>query len=406
MDLSRSRSTKSPLLRSAGLTVLSAGLVVLYWWLKDFRLRLIGDAAPSIRACDAVFAETYPLKLAFQIPYCLVLDIAGVRTWLVLQIVLWSLAVVLIYRTGAGLFDEYTGIIAAVTLAFTFETFRFALRPQSDLMLLFAVAVCLWALSQYERDSTRSTRLLVVGSLLFVAFAKQLGFPLVFAWVVWIVFASKGDTSLDLRNPSLLHLGLYATLGVLTVFVIATYFIPRFTGSAPEAGIYWRSGFAGAWWNGIIATHPSTPTFEYIYQPRSAASMASWMVVNADHILVMGFMRAAFFFIPVLPRWDLFHIVVNLVTIFPLGVGTFLGARRLLSDGRHRIAGLLLAPILASLLTVALVYVDGGFNYRAPATLAFALLTAYWIRNAAAESKLAIRVRERLSTVVTIRNID
>lgn len=84
---------------------------------------------------------------------------------------------------------------------------------------------------------------------------------------------------------------------------------------------------------------------------------------------------------------------MNAVTILPLVVGTVLGARLLLRRDRYSVAGLLLAPILTSLLTVAIVYVDGGFNYRAPATLAFALLSAYWLRQLIADTVVERRIR-------------
>lgn len=380
MDSNRSISTRQVAIRSAGLVLFSAALVTVYWWLKGFRLRLVGDAVPSLKACSDIFAEANPLKFAFQIPYCGVVEVASVRTWIIIQILLWAIAVVFIYRAGALLFDETTGLLAGVATACLWETFRFALRPQSDLMLLFAVAVAFWAMSRHIQFGTRRSWLLVTGSLLFVGFSKALGFPLVFAWVVWTALPLDKESSLSLRPTSLPSLGLYVGLVLFTLYIAFLYFIPRFTRAVPESGIHWRTGFAGAWWNGIVATHFPVPTFEYIYQPREAATMLSWIVVNFDHVVVMGLLRMAFFFVPILPRWSTFHIVVNLFTIIPMTVGMVLGARQLLLENKYSIAGLLLAPIFASLITVSLVYVDGGFNYRAPATLAFALLSAYWLR--------------------------
>jgi 4-amino-4-deoxy-L-arabinose transferase-like glycosyltransferase len=372
----------------------------------DFRLRVIGDASPTLRACSAVFAETYPLKLGFQIPYCTTLAVTDIRTWLLIQILFWCLTVVLIYRTGANLFDERTGLLAGVAMALTWETFRFALRPQSDAMLVFGVALAFWALSRDEIKSSRRTTVLVVVTLLFTMFTKQLGFPIVFLWVLWLLIPVGTDPSFDFRNPSSVHLVLALTVGIVSIFVLSTYFLGRFTGPAPEPGIYWRRGFAGAWWNGIVSTHPSTPTFEYIYQPRMAASMATWMVSNADHIFLMTLHKFAFLFVPVLPRWDTLHILVNTVTIFPLVVGTLLGASRLLSERRYHIAGLIFAPIVAVLIVVGLNYVDGGFNYRAPATPSFVLLTAYWTRHVAIKSGTEGRVVEMFFSRIMSRDVD
>jgi hypothetical protein len=379
-------------LRGAAIAVLSAVFVVGYWAMKDFRLRVIGDAGESTQACAAL-AQTNPLKILFQVTYCGVLSVASVRTWLIIQIVLWGVAVALVYRAGANLFDEPTGVIAGLATASLWETFRFAVRPQSDLILLFAVTVAFWALSRCVRFGTRRSWLLVAGSLVFVGFSKPLGFPLVFGWVVWTMLPLDSESSRSLRLDSLRTVALSVSGALFSLYVILTYLVPRLSGPAPTPDLYWRRGLAGSWVNGIIATHPRETTMAYAFQPRGAETMVSWVLVNLDHVAVMGLLRAAFFFVPVLPRWDTFHVVVNAVTILPLVVGTVLGARLLLRRDRYSVAGLLLAPILTSLLTVAIVYVDGGFNYRAPATLAFALLSAYWLRQLIADTVVERRIR-------------
>jgi hypothetical protein len=313
-------------------------------------------------------------------PYCSALEVVSIRTWLIVQILLWALTVVLVYRVGAVLFNELTGLFAGGMTALTWEMFRFALRPQSDAMLLFALAVALWALAVDYVSPSRRSAIFVAVSLLFMAISRPLGVPIVFGVLVWKLRPLDAETTLDPRDASFSRIALLAGLALVAVVILVIYFVPRLTRPAPTSAIGWRSGLAGAWWHGIIVTHTTDPTFQYLYQPQQASSMGMWIVLNIDHIVSMGLLRVAAFFIPVLPRWSTFHIVVNAVTVFPLVVGTALGVRTLLSQARYRLAGLLVAPIITSLITVGIIYVDGGFNYRAPATLSFALLSAYWLR--------------------------
>jgi hypothetical protein len=392
-------STRQIALRSGVLASISIIMVVTAWWLKGFRLRVIGDAAAMTGLCNAGITS-YPLdRMGFLIPYCFTVEVAGVRPWLIIQILLWSIAVVALYRAGSILFDETTGFLAGLGIALTWETFRFAVRPQTDLMLLFAVALCFWALARYYHSETRKNMILVVGVVTLALISRPLSIPIVFGWIIWKMSEYRAEFSVNPRKMSRRVMGL--TIGALGVglFTIQRFFVQRLLRPAPTASINWRQGLAGSWYHGIIVTHPGEPTIQYLYQPEPAGQMLKWMLLNIEHIVVMGLMRMAAFFIPLLPRWSTFHIVVNAVTILPFIIGTFLGARHLIKNGKTRIAGLLLAPIVGSLITVAIIFVDGGFNYRAPATLSFVLLTAYWCREMLASTGLEDRLQQLLPYV-------
>jgi hypothetical protein len=74
--------------------------------------------------------------------------------------------------------------------------------------------------------------------------------------------------------------------------------------------------------------------------------------------------------------------VLNAVTVTPLVVGAFAGTALAVRERRYDVLRLCVVPIVGILLPVMAAYLDGGFNYRAPATLLFALLTGYAVSHA------------------------
>lgn len=362
--------------------------VAMHWWTKDFRLRVVGDGSAAVRNCSETVLFTSPLeyllsvrllRVGFRFPFCAVIDVTGVRGWLIFQIFLWGLACICIYRAGALLFGEGAGLLAGFSTVALWETFRFAVRPQSDLLLLFAVALSLWTLARYQQAQTTRHEMGVLGAIVLVALVRPLGLPIVLGWTVWITL---DRVNFDGYRPKLSMTGwaLLIVVCLIALFVLPSFVLGQMNLALTDPSLSWREGYVAALANGIVVTHTTVPTFEYLYTPRPASSMLAWLVFNADHLLAMALFKWTFFFVPILTRWSTLHIVVNLFTLFPLILGTFAGFSMAITRRRTDLLGVLGVPILMSLLTLTLFYLDGGFNYRAPATLVFPLFTAYAVR--------------------------
>lgn len=400
--LPRLSDRASRTVRSVIIAVSGIAAVGLYWWTEGLGLRVIGDAGASVSKCSSVtslsplewITSVRLLRAAFQAPFCAVIGATDVRTWLIVQIALWGLACVFIYRTGALLFGEPAGLLAGFMTVGLWETFRFAIRPQSDLALLFATALTLWMLARYLQEQSPLRELAVLGAFVLMATTRPLGLPLVAGWTAWLVVrrinAAGGRSQLSRTEWALV-----AVVALIVLLVVPNFFLERLQLAHTDPSVYWRKSLTAAWANGIVVTHPSTPTFQYLYTPRSASSVAGWLFVNVDHLLVMALFRSAFFFVPVLPRWSTFHIAVNLVTILPLTLGTFAGIYLLWKKRRADMIGLLATPVGMSVLTMWAFFLDGGFNYRAPATLVFPLICAYLVT----EIVPVVRIVERVTRV-------
>lgn len=359
-------------------------VTVLYWWFKDFRLRVIGDAAGAVSKCSDIAAgpldwllSSQILNAAFQFPYCGFRAATGgsVTGWLVVQILLWALICILVYRTGKRLLDRTAGLVAGFSLVVLWETFRFALRPQSDLMFLFFLAVTLWTLARYQAKPTGRRRLAVFVAFVLLVTSRPFGLPIVFGFLVWDLFPTGDEETVPLVSSSVSSIVLGGVLCLVGVLAFLT--LLRSIDVANATADTWRRGLSAVWSHGIVVTHTTEPTFQYAVDLRLTENTLTFLLANADHLLVMGFLKIAWFFVPVLSRWSTFHILVNAVVLTPLIAGTFAGTALALIRRRYGVIRFFVLPLLMILLTLAPTFLDGGFNYRAPATLSFALLTAY-----------------------------
>jgi 4-amino-4-deoxy-L-arabinose transferase-like glycosyltransferase len=240
---------------------------------------------------------------------------------------------------------------------------------------LLMLAIVLWLLARYRTTQSRRAVLALGVGLSLLIFTRPVGFPVVICLIGYELVAARDSVRevLDWRVTAVLLVAL-----VVGVYAVVTEVLLRqFSMASMLAEGHRRRSYLAALAEGVIVTHPGEPTVQYVYQPRDASSLLGFFVHNFDHIVAIGLLRLVWFFVPVLPRWSTVHILVNVVTLGPLLVGTAVGTYHIVAKRRSELFHVLLVPLIAIVAPLALVYIDGGFNYRAPATLLFALLTGY-----------------------------
>jgi len=360
-------------LLAAVLFVFSLTASLGYWFAEGFGVRLIGDATWPVEVCQTLTTEPGSLlsfgtitRLSFLTPYCVVYRATGgnLRIWILIQIVLYAAAVVLLYRIGRDASGRTAGLVTAGSAAVLWETFRFTLRPQADAFFIVALVFAIYALTRYLRDEW--SLVWALGGIVVLVFARPVGPAVVLGWGLLSLLPAGSRFRLPLgfgrRGGALLVVA-------LVVAIYSSELVSLTSGL--EFNLY------SFWERGIVVTHTTEPTYVYEYTPRPADSMVAFVLFNLDHLVVMGLLRVAWVFVPVLSRWSTLHIVVNLFTLLPVVAVGFVGLYDSVVSRATRPLQLWGVPFVMLLTVIAVTWLDGGFNYRAPITVLFALFCGF-----------------------------
>lgn len=371
-------------LLAAAVFVLSLVGPTLWWILEGTKIQ--GDAASPAIVCGRLdtpfrwFFSEERFYAGFQLPYCFWTDFLNlsVDSWVAVQILLWGITCLLVFYTAYMLFDIIAAMVAGLSLAVLWEAFRWAIRPQSDLLFIFGVSLAVCAMTRYYITPSRKNWILTIVAWTFMAVTRHFGAVILFSWLVFDLVSSVdtlrnwfNDLFDQMRGRCIFK----AYVDVLLLLLLAIYLFSSVQFNLDQGTTFHLYPF---WADGIVVTHTTEPMFQYAYTDRGGNSMLTFAARNADHLFILALLKISWFFVPILPRWSMLHIVINIATLVPLTLGFFAGLRVLLVHER-RLAGLVVLPVVMILATVGLTWLDGGFNYRAPAMPLFAILTGYWV---------------------------
>lgn len=339
------------------------------WTWADVGTRVLRDATRYVTWCSelslgTLFGTRALAYAGYWLPYCGWLRASGgsVRGWIGIQVVLSALVCVLVYTTGRHLVDRTAGLVAGTVLAFQWEVFRWATRPQSEFMLTFAVALALWRLGHYHRTPTRRNRLLTLGSLGFVALVRPNGLPIVGAYLLYDLFPSGSDRRLNIGFPA------PVTACLLGTIVAAIGYRLQFGWARGSALFHWR--------NGIVIT---PDRFVYAYTPESATGVVDFFLANAEHVVAIATLRGVWFFSPLMPGWSASHALKTGLTLTPLTLLAMLG---LWTAVRQRTWDLLVlwgTTLAAVVATAMAIWVAGWRNFLGPAVVVYSLFAGYYV---------------------------
>lgn len=156
-----------------------------------------------------------PLPVLATTPLALLGDAAQQQLWLVIARAGGLLAIVLAYRLGARLAGPAAGVLAAVALVLSREFVSFALRGNSEGLL---VAL---ALGSIEAHLARR-RGLALGLAIATTLLRPEVWPLVAGYALWLVWGARPRERPWRRT---------AALAAAAVAVVALWFVPEQVGS-------------------------------------------------------------------------------------------------------------------------------------------------------------------------------
>lgn len=279
---------------------------------------------------------------------------------ILVQILLSSLACVLVFYTGYRQTNLVGGLVAGIGLAVLMEGFAWTTRILADSMLVFVLTTAVWALSRYY-DAPSRRRLLVVYCIFsYLAITRPFGAPLVVGFLGYdLFFRRSADRARIVPFPQV----------ILTLVILL---LPLLTYIALEVIGF---GIVSRWEEGILLAADSTFP-RYPYTPRGGETLFSFIILNIDHLIIMGVLKIIVFFLPFVPRFSTLHIVINLFTYVPLFALGFWGIWKAARD-RDPQLWFCVTPITVVVTIVAATFVDYSWGFRAPVGPLFALLAGY-----------------------------
>jgi len=355
----------------------------------SYGVRTPPDTGTFRRSCDvlwtdptAIFAQTKGLQyLGFTIPFCAVDRFAGGLAWVLVQIVLSAVTAVLVYYTATRLVDRTAGLVAGLSFAVLFDTLRFTVFLLSETTFTFALVLAAYALVRYRSNPTKRARALVFGSLGLVAVTRPFGAPIVAGWFLLETLPRDNDY----------RTGFFPRWGAIAVAVVLPVVMLLFS-SAPEKAATMERGWREGW---IMYLGKSNFVLtEYAYTPRPSGSFLEFVAFNVDHIAVMGILRVAIFFVPLIggAGFSPFWTGLNVVVLGPLVLGTLYGTVRAVRFDPE-VFSVLAVPVLVVVAIVAVTFISLSWRYRAPLGPFFAMMTGYAVATYPLGRRAVERVR-------------
>ncbi|WP_135363023.1 glycosyltransferase family 39 protein [Halosimplex halophilum] len=349
--------------------VFAVALALRAWlWSRTGSL-VVRDAHRYIEWCGQLSASTLFGSRAlvysgYWLPYCGWLRATGefVDGWVALQVVLSALACVLVCETARLLVDARAGLVAGLLLAVQWEVYKWVVRPQSEFMLAFAVALALWRLTAYHLSATRRNRVLALAALGFVALVRPNGLVIVLGYLAYDFLPASSGRRLNLFFPAPVNVALAGALGSFALYRLSF-------------GLYHGNTVLSPWKEGVVIT---PERFVYDYTPAPADGVVEFLVRNAEHVVAIAGLRGLWFFAPVLPGWSVAHAVKTGVTLTPLTVLGLLGVYRAARTDRELLV-LWGTPLAMVVLTAMAVWVAGWRNFLGPAAVVYALFAGYFV---------------------------
>ncbi|MFB6139683.1 MAG: glycosyltransferase family 39 protein [Halosimplex sp.] len=338
------------------------------WLWADVGTHVVRDATRYLRWCNelsvgTLFGSRALAYSGYWLPYCGWLNATGgwVHGWVGVQVVCSAASCALVYATGRRLVGRSAGLVAGGALAVQWDVYRWAVRPQSEFMLTFALALALWRLAHYHTAPTTRNRLLALGSLGFVALVRPNGLPIVGAYLLYDLFPASSDRRLNLGFPARVNLGLVGAL------VAAIAYRLQFGWAKGSMLYHWREG--------IVIT---PRRFVYLYDPAPANGVVDFFVANAPHAAAIALLRGAWFFSPVMPGYTLRHALKAGLTLTPLLAFAALGVRAAVGRREWDLLVLWGTPVVAVVVTAMGIWVAGWRNFLGPAVVCYALFAGYF----------------------------
>jgi len=285
------------------------------------------------------------------IPMCWLIDGFGLGKpgFVAYQILVSAAGTVLFADVCYREFGSPWGAFGGLALAIHWPTFKWVSWVLTDTTFIAALIAGLWVVVWVRTSSHVHIyhRAAVGVTAVTIAFTRPVGLLIAVIWFCWFAVYTQNWRDLEIRIPEV-------TGAVATVWAYI---------SLSSRGEF-SNQLLDVWSQGVIVL--DSDLLMYSYEATPADSVLRFSIANPIHVLSMGLLKVAVFFLPVLPRFSVIHNLLNVLLLVPVMVGAFLGG--VVSIGRNDWGRVVtwVVPALAMLALIAATFVDWDWRYRSP----------------------------------------
>ena len=312
------------------------------------------------------------LYTGYWAPMCGVYTLTGGSLDLIVlcQIIASSLTPVLLFLTADRRVDLTAAAVSGLAMAVLLDTFVWSTRILTDSPFVFVLALTLWQLARYHDDPTGQNRALVWGCFLWLSITRPNGIVLVLGWLGYDLLP------IDERFNLFPYRSIAIVGAVVALPVVAFVVVPGALTFVTES-----------WQTGVVVAND--PAFTYAFTPRGDSTGIGFIVANVDHVAILAVLKVLVFFLPVVERFSFLHNAINVVTLLPVTLASFVGVYRAVRN-RSTLARDWVTPYALLVVIIAGTHVDYSWGYRAPVTVLMVLLSGY----AVSESRIGVALSD------------
>ncbi|QPV61505.1 hypothetical protein I7X12_12085 [Halosimplex litoreum] len=285
------------------------------------------------------------------IPMCWLIDGLGLGTlgFVAYQILISALGTVLFADACRREFGSPWGIFGGLVLAIHWPTFKWVSWILTDATFIAALVAGIWVVVWVRTSSQVRIyhRGAVAVAAIVIAFTRPVGLLIAVIWLCWFAVYAQNWWDLEIRIPEVAG-------AIATVWAYV---------SLSSRGEF-STQLLDVWQQGVIVL--DSGLLRQSYEATSADSVLGFLIAHPIHVLFMGLLKVAVFFLPVVPRFSVIHNLLNVLLLVPVMVGAFLGAVVLVRRYDRGMMMTWLVPALAMLALIAATFVDWDWRYRSP----------------------------------------
>jgi 4-amino-4-deoxy-L-arabinose transferase-like glycosyltransferase len=321
------------------------------------------------------------LYLGYNLLLTLLLAVFKTTAAVVLvQSVVASLAIVLVYKIAAMLFNRTTAVLAGLCYLYIWDITFWSVHVLSDSFFVSLLLLCVYLLLQAMEPAQSNYRAFFAASSIYLCFFRPAGILIMGMLLLYIAIHIDRNKVVALLKKYKIALGAFLAVALCTIALLnfRHAFEPLICSFQYNAKLVLYNVYAKGW------IYDKSTAYDYFFRPNYTVDLfdsviISFLVNNWEAIGILYFRRAVAF----LGTWawetnfrNMGDVLYYGFKLIPLGL-FITGTVAAIRNGKFAKASILWAIILAVFLFCILLFIDAMYRYRFPAMPFLCIVEAY-----------------------------